>query len=274
MSFKGKVVVITGGGGAFGRAFASALARDGARTVLLDIDEALALDAAAALEHQGFDSLGLSCDITDEQRVDEVMQEALDRFGRIDILINNAALHRRKYTQPFGSLPRDEVRALFDVNVMGIINCSLACQPIMASGGGGAMVNIASTSSNACRTPYGVSKLAVRGLTTAFAAEFADDNIRVNAISPGFVGSAGTLDEYERENLVAILNALGSPLPSQVLDRCSTEDLVEMIRGLHFVQREGKVDDVVEALLYLCSDSAGFVSGETLRIAGGSSIAF
>lgn len=274
MRFEGKVAVITGGGGGLGTAFARALSVEGARTVLLDVDEAAAVAAAAALIEQGFESLGLCCNVTDEHQVDRVMQQAYDHFGRLDILVNNAALHRRKYNQPFGTLPRDEVRALFDVNVMGIVNCSIACQPLMVAGGGGVIVNIASTSSNASRTPYGVSKLAARGVTVALAAELGPHNIRVNAISPGFVGSAGTLAEYQPENLLAILAALGVPLPAEVVAKCTTEDLADMIRARHLVSREGTVDDVVKALLYLCSDDAAFVAGETLAIAGGSSVAF
>lgn len=269
-----KVAVITGGGRGLGSAFATALAEDGAGIVILDVDEPAALDTAKALEDRGFTAWGVRCDITDDQSVDRVVGETVERLGRIDILVNNAALHRARYNQPFASLTRDEIRSLFEVNVMGIINCSLACRPAMADGGGGVMVNIASTSANASRTPYGVSKLTVRGLTVAFAGEFAADGIRVNAISPGFVGSAGTLAQCSREQLTAILAALGSHLPARVLDRCSDDDLVDIIRSLQLVEREGTVDDVVEALVYLCSDSAGFVTGETLRVAGGSSLGF
>jgi NAD(P)-dependent dehydrogenase (short-subunit alcohol dehydrogenase family) len=268
------VAVITGGGGGLAAAFADALTEQGARVALLDVDEAAAARAADALTARGVDALGLACNVRDEHRVDAAMQEVAAHFGRIDILVNNAALHRKEYNQPFGSLARDDLRALFDVNVMGIIHCSLACQPHMAAGGGGVVINIASTSANAARTPYGVSKLTVLGLTTALAGELGPDGIRVNAISPGFVGSAGPLQDYPRDRLLALLAALGSSLPAQVLERCTNEDLVAAIHDLHLVAREGTPHDVVEALLYLCSDAAGFVTGETLRIAGGSSISF
>jgi NAD(P)-dependent dehydrogenase (short-subunit alcohol dehydrogenase family) len=232
------------------------------------------LETAAALEDRGHGALGLRCDVTDEHEVDRCVQQAHDRFGRIDILVNNAGLHQRKYNQPFGSLSRNEVRALFEVNVMGIINCSLACQPTMAAGGGGAIVNIASVSANASRTPYGVSKLAARGVTAALAAEFAADNIRVNAISPGYVGSSNALAECTPDRLVAIMAALGTVLPPDVIAKCSSEDLVSIIRSLQLVPREGRVDDVVQALLYLCSDEAGYVTGETIKVAGGAAIGF
>jgi NAD(P)-dependent dehydrogenase (short-subunit alcohol dehydrogenase family) len=274
MRFAGKVAVITGGSGGLGRSFAGVLAEEGAHIAILDVDETAAFDTASALTQRGFEALGAVCDVTDERDVDQTTQQVRDRFGRIDILINSAALHRRKYNQPFGSLPRDEVRALFDVNVMGIINCSLAAQPTMAAGGGGVIVNIASTSGNTVRTPYGVSKLAARGVTTALAAEFAGDNIRVNAISPGFIGPTAPLAERAPKDLMPLLAAIGSTVPTEVLSKCSSEDLVRIVRSLQLVQRDGTVDDIVQAMLYLCSDAAGFVTGETLKIAGGAAIGF
>ncbi len=274
MSFVGKVALITGGGGGLGRAFGHALAQEGARVVLVDVVATAAAEVAAELQQQGLDAVAFGCDITDEHQVEAVVQKVVERFGGIDILVNNAALHRRKYNEPFTTLPRSDVRALFEVNVMGVVNCSVACRPALAVSGRGVIVNIASTSSNQSRTPYGVSKLAVRGLTTALAAEFGEDGIRVNAISPGFVGSAGALATVAREDLLAILSALGAMVPPQVLDKCTTDDLVAIVTNLQSVPREGTPHDVVQALLYLCSDASGYVTGETLRIAGGSSIAF
>ena len=274
MRFSGKVAFITGGGGGLGEAFGHALAAEGARIALVDIDGAAATRVAGELEALGYEALALGCNITDEHAVEAAVQQVIDRFGRIDILVNNAALHRRKYNQPFTDLPRSDARALFEVNVMGVVNCSVACRPALAAVGNGVVVNIASTSSNQSRTPYGVSKLAVRGLTTAFAHEFGADGIRVNAISPGFVGSAGDLASIAREDLIAILTALGALVPPQVLDKCSNDDLIAIVTGLQSVSREGTPDDVVQALLYLCSESSGYVTGETLRIAGGSSISF
>jgi NAD(P)-dependent dehydrogenase (short-subunit alcohol dehydrogenase family) len=274
MSFDGKVAVVTGGARGLGSAFASAVAGEGARVVLLDADEAVVTDTAGALEQRGFAALGAACDVRDEHDVERAVQQALDRFGRIDILVNSAALHRHKYNQPFGSMARDDVRDMFDVNVMGILNCALACRPPMASTDGGVIVNLASTAGHTSCTPYGVSKLAARGLTVALAYEFAGDNIRVNAISPGFVGSAGTLADYAPEQLMALLASQGVRLPETVLAKCSTQDLVDIFMSLQLTEREGTPDDVVKALLYLCSDDAAFVTGETLMVAGGAALAF
>ena len=274
MRFEEKAAVITGGGRGLGRAFATALAGEGARIALVDVDEETVLQTASALGERGFEAVGVPCDVRQEHDVDRSMQLVHDRFGRIDILVNSAALHGQKYNQPFVSLERDEVRALFDVNVMGILNCSLACRPMLAAAGDGVVINLASTAANIAATPYGVSKLAARGLTVALASEFAADNIRVNAISPGFVGSAGALAECSHERLLALLASQGVHLPPSVLAKCSLEDLTSIFLSQQLLAREGTTDDVVKALLYLCSDDAGFVTGETLKIAGGSALGF
>lgn len=274
MRFTGKVAVITGGGQGLGSATAAAFAEEGAQVVLLDAAEHAAERRAAALAQRGFAAVGLRCDVTDEGGVELAMQEAHERFGRVDVLVNSAALHGRKFNQPFASLGRDDLRALFEVNVFGIVNCALACQPMMAAAGGGAIVNLASISANASRTPYGVSKLAVRGVTTALAGELAADNIRVNAISPGFVGSTGALQQRSPQDLIAILAAQGADLPDPILRSCSTEDLVSLIRRLQLVPRDGTVDDVVRMVLFLCTEEAGFVTGETVKVAGGALTGF
>ena len=272
--FDGRAVLITGGARGLGLAFAERIVATGAKVALLDLDADEVDVAAAGLAARGGEAIGLGCDVRDEHAVEAVVRQVSDRFGRLDVLINSAALHRRKYNQPFGVLERDEVRALFDVNVMGVLNCSLACRPRMAAGGGGVIVNLASTAGHTSVTPYGVSKLAVRGLTLSLAGEFAADGIRVNAVSPGFVGSAGALADYPKENLMSLLASQGVRLPESVLSRCSNRDLVDVFMSLQLTRREGKMDDIVEALVYLCSDASGFVTGETLKVGGGSASGF
>jgi NAD(P)-dependent dehydrogenase (short-subunit alcohol dehydrogenase family) len=166
-------------------------------------------------------------------------------LGGVDVLINNAGKHLSKYAQPFGVLPRAEVRALFEVNVIGIVNCTVSCAEAMRARGGGVVVNISSIGGFRSTTPYGVSKLAVRGLTIAFATELAGDNIRVNAIAPGLMGTENALLDLSPEKI----------------ERHRTE--------LQLVHRLGTMDDIVAAMLFLCSDEAGFVTGETIRVSGG-----
>ena len=245
MRFDGKVSFITGGAIGFGRAFARALAAEGASIVIADIDEPAASGLTRELEAAGSPALAARCDVADEHQVQSVVDSTVERFGGIDILINNAGKHLMKYNQPFSVLERDELRALFDVNVVGVVNCSVAARPSMAARGGGVIVNISSMASYLSTTPYAVSKLAVRGLTIAFAAEFAPDHIRVNAIAPGLMAT---------ENAIA-------DLPQQIVDHIVDEQ--------QLIHRLGTMDDIVKAMLYLCSDESSFVTGETLRVTGG-----
>ncbi len=243
--FEGRVAFITGGAVGFGRAFARGLCGEGAAVVLADIDLDSAAETAAALTGQGYSAVAVRCDVSREDEVERSVAEAVSAVGGIDILINNAGLHLTKYNQPYSVLPRDELRALLEVNVVGVVNCSLACRESMARRGHGAIINISSISGHSPTTPYGMSKLAVRALTQAFATEFAPDGIRVNAISPG---------------LMATENALVD-LPAEMV-----RDFAE---NRQLVHRTGTMDDIVNVMLFLCSDQASFITGETLKVSGG-----
>ena len=182
--FTGRVAVVTGGATGLGRAFAEALLDDGAAVALADVDVGSAEEAAAQLAGRDAAVSAVECDVADERSVQRAVGEVVERHGGVDILVNNAARHLKKYNQPFSTLTNDEIRGLFDVNVLGIVNCSLACRASMAERGGGAIVNISSAAGYVASTPYGVTKLAVRGLTIAFATELAGDGIRVERGGP------------------------------------------------------------------------------------------
>jgi 3-oxoacyl-[acyl-carrier protein] reductase len=243
--FDGRTAVITGGAIGFGRAFARALVAEGANVVLADIDASAAEGTAAELVSGGGEAIAVVCDVADADQVDAAVATTVDRFGGIDILINNAGLHLTKYNQPFGMLSRNEIRGLFDVNVIGVINVTLACRDSMRQRGGGAVLNISSMAGYMSATPYAVSKLAVRGLTVAFATELAPDRIRVNAIAPGLMNTESALAD----------------LPRPLID--------EFVHERQLVHRLGTMGDVVSAMLYLCSDEASFITGETLKVSGG-----
>jgi NAD(P)-dependent dehydrogenase (short-subunit alcohol dehydrogenase family) len=245
MRFQDKVVLITGGAIGFGRAFGRAFSAEGAGIVIAEIDDELAEQTAGELRERGARAIAVHCDVANEHEVDQAVAVATEELGGVDVLFNNAALHLSKYNQPFGKLPRDEIRRLFDVNVVGIVNCTLACRESMAARGGGAIVNMSSSAADLSMSPYGVSKLAVRGLTVAFSQELAPDNIRVNAIAPGFMAT---------ENAV-------SDIPADIVDK--------VVNEFQMVHRMGTMDDIVAAALYLASDDAGFVTGQTLSVNGG-----
>lgn len=245
MRFERRTAFITGGAIGFGRAFARALVAEGAGVVLADIDVDTAGRTCDELVSAGGKAIAVECDVADAERVDAAVSLATDQFGGIDIVINNAGLHLMKYNQPFGKLSRTEIRDLFDVNVMGVINTTLACRESMADRGGGVVLNISSMAGYMSATPYAVSKLTVRGLTVAFATELADDRIRVNAIAPGLMNTENALAD----------------LPKPLID--------EFTYRRQLVRRLGTMDDVVSAMLFLCSDEASFITGETLKVSGG-----
>ncbi|MEU1185541.1 SDR family oxidoreductase [Streptomyces sp. NPDC005820] len=240
---QGRVALVTGGGRGFGKAFGEALSALGAHVVLADVDGDAATGAAAELAARGLSASGVACDVADEDTVGAVVDEIVERHGGLDILVNNAGLHAA-YNKPFTELGLAKVRRVLDVNVMGTVICSLAAREAMRGRPGASVVNISSSAAYANRSIYGVSKLAVRGLTVSFAREFAADGIRVNAIAPGLI-------------LTDTVRAQLSPAEA------------DRVLGEQILRREGREQDVVEALLYLVSSKASFVTGETLRVTGG-----
>lgn len=243
--FDGAVAVITGGAVGLGRAFARALAEAGAAVALVDVDRAGAEQTAAQLRADRARAVAVVADVADEDQMAAAVQAVVAELGGVDILINNAGLHLMRYNQPFAALPRAELRRLLEVNVVGVVNATLACREAMRDRGGGAVLNVSSMAGYLSTTPYGVSKLAVRGLTTAFAAELAADGIRVNGIAPGLTTTESTLGE----------------LPYSLMQ--------QIVAERQLITRPGTTDDAVSAMLYLCSRQASFVTGETLKISGG-----
>ena len=241
---RGKVALITGGGRGFGKAFGTALAERGAHAVLADIDGTAAAAAAAEISAKGGSASAVVCDVAEEAGVAAMLDGVAGKHGGLDILVNNAGLHSAAYNRPSAELGIARLRRLFDVNVMGVYICSLAARPAMSGRDGAAIVNISSSAAYANRAAYGVSKLAVRGVTTQLAREFAADGIRVNAIAPGLI----------------FTDTIRAELPPEEAAR---------VMGQQILQREGEERDIVDALLFLVSSAASFVTGETLRVSGG-----
>jgi NAD(P)-dependent dehydrogenase (short-subunit alcohol dehydrogenase family) len=241
---QGKVALITGGGRGFGLAFGTALAERGAHVVLADIDGEAAAMAAARISGKGGSAWAVACDVADEAGVAAVLGEVSARYGGLDILVNNAGLHSAAYNKPSAELGLAGLRRLFDVNVLGVYICSLAARPAMSGRDGAVIVNLSSSAAYANRSAYGVSKLAVRGVTTQLAREFAADGIRVNAIAPGLIFTDTIRAELASEDKARVM-------------------------GQQILSREGEERDIVDALLFLVSPAASFITGETLRVTGG-----
>ena len=240
----GTTAVITGGGRGFGKAFGVALAAEGARVVLVDRDGGEAEAAAAEICANGGLATGLAGDVTDEARMGEVMALAAALQGGIDILINNAGLHSDEYGQPITKMGLAKVRRLFDVNVMGVVGCTLAAHPHMKGRMGASVVNISSSAAHMGGSAYGDSKLAVAGLTITFARELAPDGIRVNAISPGLI----------------LTDTIRAELPEATKAR---------VKAMQLSASDGEEKHIVDAMLFLTSGKAEFITGEVLRVTGG-----
>jgi 3-oxoacyl-[acyl-carrier protein] reductase len=241
----GTTAVITGGGRGFGQAFGIALAAEGAHVVLVDIDGAEAEASAASINAAGGSAQGFAGDVTDEARIGEIMAEAAKANGGIDILINNAGLHNAEYGQPISKLGLAKFRRLFEVNVIGVACCTIAAMPHMRGRKGASVVNIASSAAHMGGSPYGDSKLAVAGMTITFARELGAEGIRVNAISPGLM-----LTETIKADLAPEIQA--------------------RVKAMQMISDDGLPEHIVDAMLFLTSPQARFITGETLRVTGGS----
>jgi len=245
MRFSGKVALITGGARGLGLAIAYRLAEEGAAIALADIDLATARAAAVALTEKGAQAIAVECDVADEQSMDQAVARTVEALGGIDILVANAGLHLTSYTRPPCELSGAEWRRILDVNVLGIVNSARSCRAAMRSRGGGVIVTISSMAGYKNENAYGVSKLAVRGLTVALARELANEGIRVCGVAPGLIGTDEVIRSFpvdRRENYV---------------------------NDVQLVKRLGDPGDVAGTVAFLASEDASFVTGETLMVSGG-----
>jgi 3-oxoacyl-[acyl-carrier protein] reductase len=237
--FAEKSVIVTGAGNGIGLRYAEAFAAEGAAVTIADIDG----DAAAAAAKRIDRSRAATVDVADEASVAAMVAATVERFGGVDVLVNNAGLHMGRYNLT-STLSLQEWRRLFDVNLFGAVLCARHCRDAMVSRGGGVILNQSSNSSYLGVGAYSISKLALNGLTLSLAQEFAADNIRVVGIAPGMVASEAVLARLEDVHKQAVL-------------------------GGQLVKRFGQVDDLVEFVLLLCSGGASFLTGQTVTVDGG-----
>jgi NAD(P)-dependent dehydrogenase (short-subunit alcohol dehydrogenase family) len=248
-SLKGKVALVTGAGGrgnSIGRAYAFGLANAGAAVVVADINGDGARTVAAELIESGAKALGLEIDITDPASVARGADDALQAFGGVDILVNNAALMAELDYAPPSKVSLADWNRIFEVNVTGALNCVQALVPNMRARGGGRIINAISAGAYPAFSVYGISKLALAGLTTALARELGPDGICVNGIAPGCTGSDAGMS----------LTPPGSPRREQ------------MARNV-VMRLDGAPDELAGTLLLLASPAGAWITGQIIHVDGG-----
>lgn len=247
-----RVAIVTGGGHGIGRAYCLGLAREGARVVTADIDEKAARAVAQEITARGGDALALHADVTQEESVARMAQSALDRYGSIHILVNNAAMFLRPTPMvrvPFEQIPVAEWDRLMAVNLKGIFLSCRAVAPAMKANRSGKIINISSTTVWIGRegmAHYVTSKAGVIGLTRVLARELGEFGISVNAVAPGL-----TLSEDELTPEVRAAH------DRRAQDRC--------------FKRVQNPEDLVGTILFLASADSDFITGQTILVDGGSS---
>jgi NAD(P)-dependent dehydrogenase (short-subunit alcohol dehydrogenase family) len=245
-SLEGKVAIVTGGAGGCGEEYGKGLTAAGAKVVLADLDGEKAQRVAAALTAQGREAIGVQVDITDPAAAAAMAQAAVEAFGGIDILINNAALMKEIPMGSLLTLPLDWWDRVMNVNVLGALVCTRAVVPSMLSRGGGRIINQVSGGAFIPGGIYSISKLALVSLTTSLANELGRQGINVNAIAPGFVQ-----DEAGYESL-------GKDDPTRAA-------LLAAVPG----KKEGPPDDLVGTIILLASRAGDWINGQTISVDGG-----
>jgi 3-oxoacyl-[acyl-carrier protein] reductase len=245
--FTDKVVVITGGGQGIGQTYAEGLAARGAKVIVADLVEDRAEQVAAGIAAAGGSAVAVTVDVADPASVAQMAQKAVDAFGAINYLVNNAAVHEGLKIEPLISVDLEYYRRIIDVNLHGALLCARACYEPMLAAGGGAIVNQSSTASWTGGGYYSLSKAALNSLTVCLAAELGPQNIRVNAIAPGVTDTKAT------RSLV------------------SEKGLEGLVRNLS-IRRIGQSEDMLETVAFLLSDASSWLTGQIIAVDGGRSV--
>ncbi len=242
MRLKGKAAAVTGAGLGIGRAISLTLAREGADVVVSDINLEVARKTVQEIEARGGRAVALKVDVTNLQEAEALTERAVQSFGKLDILVNNAGIYP---SAPITEITEEEWDLVMAVNLKGGFLCSQAAARRMIAQRQGVIVNVASMDAKTRTTGnahYAASKAGVISFTRTLACEMASYGIRVNAVSPGWIGTETLRKKADRW-------------------RQAVEEIP--------VGRLGTPEDVAEAVLFLVSDVAGYITGEILDVNGG-----
>jgi len=246
---KDKVAIVTGGAQGIGRSFCLGMANEGAKLVISDIDLEAARATTSEIEAKGTEAIALRTDVSRPEDTQEMARKTVEHFGRIDILVNNAAVFGRVKISvvPFYELDLDEWDRVMAVNLKGPFLCSRVVFPYMKAQGGGKIINISSATffkGTAIFTHYVASKGGVIGLTRSLASAMGEYNINVNCIAPG-----RTLTE--------------DPSDQSALQRCQHQASFRSFKRIEYPE------DLVGAVVFLASSDSDFITGQTIVVDGG-----
>ena len=250
-SFAGKVAFVTGAASGIGRAAALAFAREGASVVVADVSEPGSQETVRLVEGIGGRALAVRCDVTREDDVQAALHQAIDAFGRLDFAFNNAGIEPRR-PAPTADYDEAEWDRIIDINLRGVFLCMKHEIPLILKQGGGAIVN---TSSGAGvigikgSPAYTAAKHGVIGLTRAAALDYAAQNLRINAVCPGYIDT---------------------PMMGRFTG--GTPEGRAKVIGQEPVGRMGTPEEIAAAVVWLCSDSAAFMVGHAMVMDGGQTI--
>lgn len=254
IKLEGKVAIITGGAMGIGLGIVRTFLKYKANVVILDTSEELA-NTLTMLQQEGYSVLGYSCDVRDTNNINATIEDIKTRFGKIDILVNNAGVCKLDSFEN----TTDELRDFhFDINIKGVWNMSKAVLPYLKEVGKGTIVNLSSVTgpmvADSGEVAYATSKAAVLGFTKGLAREVIDDNIRVNAIMPGYVKTPlveGMAVESNSYNPNSVIDGMASAIP---------------------MKRLATPEEVGELAAFLASDESSYIMGQGIVIDGGSTL--
>lgn len=251
MEFQDRVALVTGGASGIGRSSCLALARGGARIAIADVNLPGAERVAEEARGENREARAVHLDVTDRAQVARAVQEVVDAWGRVDVLVNAAGWDR---IAPFLETTEELWNRIIGINFRGVLNTCHVVLPHMVRQGGGVVVNIASDAGrvgSSGEAVYSAAKGAVIAFSKALAREMARHNIRVNVVAPGLTDT---------------------PLLKQIID-AGNEKLIDAIVRSTPMRRLARPEEVAEAVVFLASDRASFITGQTLSVSGGLTMA-
>jgi 3-oxoacyl-[acyl-carrier protein] reductase len=249
LRFKDRVALITGGGRGIGAASARRLADEGAAVVIVDLDPGPANEVAAEIEKGGGRALAVACDVTQRASVEAAFKAAIDKFAQLDILVACAGIIRDNLIH---KMTDDDWDGVVDTHLKGTFLCAQAAQSHMTPRKYGKMVFLSSTSAlgNRGQTNYSTAKAGLQGMARTLAIELGRFNINVNVVAPGFVDTRMTEQTAARMGV-------------------EYESFKTAVASQTALQRIGSPEDLAAVIAFLCSDDAGYVTGQTLYVRGG-----